>query len=162
MALFFHGYRRYTEDVNLLVTRDGLRELHSKLDGNGYVCYPNSKHLRDSVAGVRIEFMVAGEYAGDGKQKEIAFPNPQSSVVELSGFKVLRLETLVELKLATGMSSRGRIRDLADVQELAKYVQLPKDFAKRLAPYVRDTFIELCSNLVDAKTEAENIGKPID
>jgi hypothetical protein len=31
--------------------------------------------------------------------------------------------------------------------------------AKKLAPYVRDKCIELCSNTRDAETEAENIGK---
>ncbi len=29
MALFQHGYRRFTEDVDLLVTRDNLQKIHS-------------------------------------------------------------------------------------------------------------------------------------
>ncbi len=37
MAMFFHGYRRFTEDVDLLVTRDGLVEIHRRLEGLGYV-----------------------------------------------------------------------------------------------------------------------------
>ena len=28
MALFFHGYRRFTEDVDIVVTAEGLRRLH--------------------------------------------------------------------------------------------------------------------------------------
>ena len=36
MAMFQHGYRRFTEDVDLLVTREGLKEIHQKLEGLGY------------------------------------------------------------------------------------------------------------------------------
>jgi hypothetical protein len=160
MALFLHGYRRYTENVNILVQRDGLQEIHKRLEGSGYVRYPRTKSLRDTVAGVQIGFMIAGEYPGDGRPKPVAFPDPQSHSVELAGLKVVRLEKLVELKLASGISNPGRIRDLADIQELAKYVRLPEDFAMRLDPYVRDMFIELCSSITDAETEAENVGEP--
>src|SRR4051812_6621423 len=37
MALFQHGQRCYTEDVDILVTRDGLKQIHDKLDGLGFV-----------------------------------------------------------------------------------------------------------------------------
>ena len=30
MAMFFHGYRRFTEDVDILVTKEGLKESHDK------------------------------------------------------------------------------------------------------------------------------------
>lgn len=36
MALFLHGYRRFTEDVDLLVTANGLRQIHRELNGHGY------------------------------------------------------------------------------------------------------------------------------
>jgi hypothetical protein len=49
MALFQHGYRRFTEDVDILVTREGLTEIHSKLSGLGYLPpFPRSKNLRDT------------------------------------------------------------------------------------------------------------------
>src|SRR5262249_8753789 len=32
MALFYHGVRRFTEDVDLLVTRESLKEIHDKLE----------------------------------------------------------------------------------------------------------------------------------
>ena len=37
MALFHHGYRRFTEDVDVLVTRDTLQAIHQALDGLGYL-----------------------------------------------------------------------------------------------------------------------------
>src|ERR1051325_9285262 len=66
MALFHHGLRRFTEDVDLLVTADGLREIHRQLEGLGYLPpFTNSKHLRDTDTGVKIEFLVTGGYPGD-------------------------------------------------------------------------------------------------
>ena len=35
MALFRHGLRRFTEDVDLLVTKKDLRLIHEKLEGLG-------------------------------------------------------------------------------------------------------------------------------
>ena len=37
MALFLHGYRRFTEDVDILVRPDGLKRVHEELEGRGYV-----------------------------------------------------------------------------------------------------------------------------
>src|SRR5216117_2414976 len=49
MALFLHGYRRFTEDVDILVTPEGLQEAHRKLEGLGYLPpHAGSKHLRDT------------------------------------------------------------------------------------------------------------------
>jgi hypothetical protein len=33
MALFLHGFRRFTEDVDILVTAEGLAEIHRQLTG---------------------------------------------------------------------------------------------------------------------------------
>lgn len=35
MAMFLHGFRRFTEDVNVLVTADGLDVLREKLPADG-------------------------------------------------------------------------------------------------------------------------------
>src|SRR5688572_14917793 len=37
MALFRHGLRRFTEDVDLLVTKNDLKVIHEKLEGLGYL-----------------------------------------------------------------------------------------------------------------------------
>jgi len=144
MALFQHGYRRFTEDVDILVTREGLKEIHSKLDGLGYLPpFPRSKNLRDTENGVRVEFLVTGDFPGDGKPKPIAFPDPASASTLSHGISFLRLPRLVELKLASGMTNPGRIRDLSDVMELIKLQNLSESFADELNPYVQDKFHEL-------------------
>ena len=72
-----HGVRRFTEDVDLLVTEDGLRRLREALVGRGYTEIPgNARDIRHVATGVRIEFRVAGQYPGDGREKPVAFPDP--------------------------------------------------------------------------------------
>ena len=108
MALFAHGFRRLTEDVDILVTREGLKTIHERLEGLGYVPpFTGSKNLRDTESGVRIEFLIAGEFPGDGKPKPVAFPDPARVGVEIDGIRFLSLPTLVELKLASGMTNAG-------------------------------------------------------
>jgi hypothetical protein len=150
MALFFHGYRRFTEDVDILVSPEGLSEIHRRLEGLGYVPpFAGSKNLRDTEHGVRIEFLVTGEYPGDGKPKSVAFPSPEDSGVEIDGICCLRLDRLIELKLASG-TTPGRRRDLADVQELIRLLGLPADFATRLDASVRALYEELWTELQSA------------
>lgn len=144
MALFSYGFRRFTEDVDLVVTAEGLRKIHQELEGLGYLApFKGSKQLRDTDSGVRIEFLVSGQFPGDGKPKPVAFPDPAEAGAEVNGIRFLRIERLVELKLASGITNPARLKDLADVQELIRALKLPLDFRQRLDPYVRDKFSEL-------------------
>jgi hypothetical protein len=74
----------------------------------------------------------------------VSFPVPSDSSTEIDGVRVVTLEKLIELKLASGMTAPDRLKDLADVQELIKARGLASDFAATLNPYVRDKFLELC------------------
>ncbi|HKQ49057.1 MAG TPA: hypothetical protein VJZ71_13385 [Phycisphaerae bacterium] len=148
MALVAHGYDRTTVDVDILVTPQGLEEIHRSLEGLGYVPpFSGSKNLRDTNTGVRIEFIVTGQYPGDGRPKPVAFPDPTSAGTEIDGIRYVNLPALIELKLASGMTNPGRLRDLADVQELIRVLHLPASFAEKLNPYVRQKFAELRSAL---------------
>lgn len=141
MALFRYGYRRFTEDVDILVSRDSLTKIHKKLDGLGYrPPFQGSKHLRDAEHKVKIEFLVSGEFPGDGKPKEVSFPNPRNVSEIENEISYLNLEKLVELKLASGMTGKDRMKDLVDVQELIGLTPLPKSFAENLSPYVQTKF----------------------
>lgn len=144
MALFRHGFRRFTEDVDILVSRENLRLIHEKLEGLGYLpAHRHSKHLRDTEHGVRIEFLTTGDYPGDGLPKPIAFPDPAEVGFEAEGIRYVELPRLIELKLASGMTGMGRLKDLTDVLELIKILNLPADFAENLHPYVREKYQEL-------------------
>jgi hypothetical protein len=144
MALFKHGLRRFTEDVDILVTKEDLKKIHESLEGLGYLPpHRRSKHLRDTELGVRIEFLTTGEYPGDGKEKPVAFPEPGAVSFEADGIRYISLPKLVELKLASGMTNAGRLKDLSDVLELIKLLNLPAEFSEQLNPYVRAKYSEL-------------------
>jgi hypothetical protein len=144
MALFRHGLRRFTEDVDILVTKDGLKTIHDELEGLGYLPpFAHSKHLRDTQFGVKIEFLTTGDYPGDGKAKPVAFPDPATVSFEADGIRYIHLPQLVEMKLASGMTNTGRLKDLADVMELIKVLDLPRGFGDQLDAYVRPKFQEL-------------------
>jgi len=156
LALFFHGYRRFTEDVDILVTKDSLKLIHDKLEGLGYLPpFAGSKHLRDTDSGVKVEFLTTGEYPGDGKPKAVAFPDPIDVRVEGDGIWFLSLPALVELKLASGISNPLRGKDIVDVQELIGVLKLDEAFAAQLDPSVQPKFLEIVRLIRENPTPPE-------
>lgn len=145
MAMFAHGFRRFTEDVDLLVTRESMQRVLDELEGLGYVQPAGTTtKLRDTSTGVRIEFLITGGFPGDGKEKPVSFPDPSQVSVEIDGIRYLGLPTLVEMKLASGMTGGAhRLKDLADVVELIRALSLPREFGEKLNPYVQGKFYEL-------------------
>ena len=77
-------------------------------------------------------------------------PDPSSASIEIDGIRIVTLEKLIELKLASGMTAPHRLRDLADVLELIWIRKLGADFAERLDPYVRDKYLELWDAVANA------------
>jgi hypothetical protein len=61
----------------------------------------------------------------------------------MEGIRVITLEKLMELKLASGQSAPHRRRDLADVQDLIRTRALPQELAERLDASVRDLYRQL-------------------
>ncbi len=153
VALNQHGYRRFTEDIDLLLTKEGLRDFQDKLVGVGYrPAFEGAKRkFRTTQENVTIEIITTGEYPGDGLPKPVVFPDPKDHYVVIDGVKTISLEKLVELKLASGMSALDRLKDLADVQELIKVKALGANFAEELDISVRDMFIELYQAVVRAR-----------
>ncbi|MDH4138604.1 MAG: nucleotidyltransferase family protein [Anaerolineae bacterium] len=147
LALAEHGYPRLTEDIDLLLTPSGLERFRQHLVGRGYrLAFSGAeKTFRDTETGVRIEIVTAGEYPGDGLPKPVAFPDPATPgvTVEIEGIRVVALEKLIELKLASGMSASHRLRDLADVQDLITRLRLPLTLADRLDPSVQAAYRDL-------------------
>jgi len=147
VALLAHGYPRFTEDIDLVMTPEGLEKFQTELVGLGYApSFPGApKRFRSTRDNVKIEVMVSGEYPGDGKPKPVNVPIPSTASQVIEGIKFVTLEKLIELKLASGISAGDRLKELADVQELIKMRQLDADFAKQLDPFVRPKFLELQS-----------------
>ena len=157
MALFSHGVRRFTEDVDILLTPEGLKQTHDALEGLGYIPpFKGSKQLRDAETGVKIEFLVTGQFPGDGKPKPVSFPDPANVGIEINGIQILRVESLIELKLSSGMTGGvTRLKDFADVVELIRTLQLPISFAEKLNPYTREKFLELWNGVASSPPDDE-------
>lgn len=149
LALGEHGYPRLTQDIDLLLSPAGLARFRDRLIGHGYrpAFEGAQKTFRDTETGVRIEIITAGEYPGDGLPKPVAFPDPAEPgvTVEIESIRVIALEKLVELKLASGQSAPHRRRDLADVQDLIRARTLPAELADHLDASVRDLYRQLWS-----------------
>src|ERR1051325_6320807 len=91
MALFQHGLRRFTEDIEILVSPEGLRTIHDSLAGLGYLpIVLDGKKLRDTQSGVRICFIVSGDFPGDGKPKPVSFPEPGAAAFVQDGIAYLK------------------------------------------------------------------------
>ena len=63
IALIAHGYKRFTEDINIVLSTDGLNTVHNELIGLGYAPqFPGArKRLRSTMDGVSIDVMTSGE-----------------------------------------------------------------------------------------------------
>jgi len=148
-AVMLYGFRRFTEDIDIVVTRNDLVKIHRELIGHGYIeIFEGSRGIRDTETGVRIEFVVAGEYPGDGKPKPVIFPEPDLVKEEIKGIKVVNLPTLIELKLASGMTGGfARAHDLKDVYELIRIHKLDEAFATKLNSTVRNKYVEILNEI---------------
>ncbi len=130
MALNAYGYRRLTANLDVLLNPEGFEKL-------------NAKGLPDTENGVPIHFILTGEYPGDGRLKPVVFPDPAVAAVRGERVALLPLLTLIELKLASGISAPHRLKDLADVLELVRILDLPEETAEDLHPYVREKYREI-------------------
>jgi hypothetical protein len=144
LALAAHGVVRATEDVDVLLSREDLDLFKSAWLGRGYVnLRPGGKAVRDTQNNVKIDFLIVGDFPGDGKPKPVVFPPPAAASEASGDLRVVLLPRLVELKLASGMTAPHRLQDLADVQRLIEARKLPREFRNELNPYVREKYDEL-------------------
>jgi len=161
MALNAHGYRRQTTNVDVLVRPKGLALFLGRLLDQRYLATVRSapNTFMNSSTGVEVKLLITGTFPGDGKPKPVSFPDPVAAAVEIDGVQYVGLPTLIELKLAAGMTQPGRLRHLADVQELIRVLDLGETFAERLNPYVRPSFLTLLEGVKagDALEEHEGM-----
>lgn len=145
MAANAHGHRRTTADVDLLMRREDLTRFKNYWIGRGWVdLFEGSKGFKDALNGVKVDVLIAGDFPGDGKAKPVSFPAPESvREIRDESLPYLNLKTLIELKIASGMTAAHRPRDLDDVIQLIRINALAEDYAEQLHPFVREKFAEL-------------------
>lgn len=145
MALGRHGHVRVTDDVDLIVRREDWQRFKERWLGLGYVeVFKGSKAVRDTEENVKIDVLFTGEFPGDGKPKPVSFPDPRDVAAAGLVPPTVTLETLIELKIASGMTALGRqFQDYADVVRLIRNNKLDESFGEKLDPYVRAEYLKL-------------------
>lgn len=138
MAVYAHGHRRLTDDVDVLLTREGLEEFRKRFVPKNYQPVPGrSRRFVDRVTGVIVDVLVTGLFPGFGKPGPIAFPDPLAVRQQIDSIYYVDRATLIELKLAA-----RRHQDFADVVKLIDTHNLDESFVDRLHHSVRKDFIE--------------------
>lgn len=145
MAVNARGHRRTTAELDVLIRRDDLDRFQVAHIGADWGQRPSaSKNFRDTANNVNVDTLIVGQYPGDGLPKPIAFPEPESvSARDEEGIPYVSLDTLLELKIASGMTADHRPRDLDDVIQLIRVNQLPENHADQLNPWVAEKYREL-------------------
>lgn len=125
IAVYLHGYARTTTDLGFYVTDRGATA--AALEASGA--------RRDKV---RREHVLDDVIIHTVSTDQAAHQAAKTSIIQ--GIRVVSLRDLIVLKLRSGLKTRGRLKDLADVQELIRAVPLDKRFAGGLPADLRATF----------------------
>jgi hypothetical protein len=136
VAVLHHGYRRTTEDIDVLVEANALEKLTPALASRGFE-RAGAARLRHVATGVLVDLLEAGSLmprVGGG-----AYPSPDEVEASARDASVVGLSALIELKLRS-----RRHRDIADVVELikrlddARYIDVEAKVALALRPALAD------------------------
>ncbi len=147
LAVQEHGYPRLTIDVNVVVpdVLEALEFLTASLTGPLYRIHGVDDRIEDRRNKVFIDLLEAGKVLKKGCK--VPFPNP-TAVTEKP--QLISLEQLISLKLDSWVNSPScRLKDKADVIELIKYRNLPRDLA--IAPAVQHLYLETWDALASEK-----------
>jgi hypothetical protein len=138
MALSAHGYRRVTQDLDLLLTPDGFGEFLRPHVPKNYTQQPNRpRRLVDLKNQITIDCWLTGSFPGSGRAGPIAFPDPSVVAETRNDRRVVNLATLIQLKLAA-----RRHRDFGDVVELIRVNNLDESYLPNLHVSLGSDFIE--------------------
>jgi hypothetical protein len=138
MAVNAHGARRTTDDVDVLLSREGLRRFREEFVGLDYEPVPGRpRRFKEKKSGVGVDVLVTGHNPGFGQPTPITFPNPEEVRTEIEKVQVVKLAELIQLKLAA-----RRHYDFGDVGFLIRVHNLDESFAENLHPAVRQDYIE--------------------
>lgn len=142
LAVFLHGHRRMTTDVDVLVRPEQKTEVIAALDSAG-LPLQGAEFVGD--ADVRLHLLYTGEPEGIKWASRIAFPDPADvrNVERIDSFPTVVLPRLLEMKLACGLSNLRRPRDVDDALRLMEVHKLDKRYAGRLHPALRKDYRRL-------------------
>jgi hypothetical protein len=138
LAVQEHGYPLLTIDVDIVVpdVLEAVEFLTASLTGPFYRVPKVEDRVEDRRNGVLIDLLPAGKVLRRGCK--VPFPQPGKVTEQL---QIVKLEELVSLKLDSWANNpTRRLKDKADVVELIKYRNLPRELA--VNPAVRALYTE--------------------
>jgi hypothetical protein len=146
VAVCLHGYQRNTVDIDLVIRPGDAESVRNLLSEEGLVWDEANAEFR-TPAGIAVQFLIAGQKAGEGSEVTIPEPVGELNVEQREGLTVVRLSRLIEMKIACGMSNLRRThKDFADVVELIAARNLDGSFARFIHASLRPTYRELVRN----------------
>jgi len=128
VAVVLHGHIRTTKDVDVAV-RGPLEECRIAFEEAGMSFDAKKKEF--DLDGVPVHLVT---------QEMVKLP---ASFVDIDSVQTVRLGDLISIKLKSGLSSRVRAQDIADVIGLIRAHNLGSSFATKLDRAVRKEFKEL-------------------
>jgi hypothetical protein len=143
LAVQEHGYARVTLDVDIVVPDilEALEFLTADLTGPFARIPGVQDRVIDRRNQVKIDLLPAGKVLRQGNK--VPFPSPS---VVTDKPQIIGLADLISLKLDSWSGSPlRRIKDKADVVELIKFRNLPRDLA--VAPAVSGLYLEIWDGL---------------
>jgi hypothetical protein len=151
VAVCLHGYQRNTVDLDLIIEPQRATEVRQLLESAGLQWdsdkWDSDKKEFRTASGIAVQFLMAGDRAGNGSQVQLPAPQGDLNVEVIEGLPVLRLSRLIETKIACGMENVRRMhKDFADVVELIAIRKLDGSFAQYLHKSVREVFRKLVRN----------------
>lgn len=142
-----YGVLRTTEDVDILVSRSDKEKMldlpigyiKELSDGRG-------KRFKLHDPETPVDVIYSGEISGDGV-RGLPFPEPGYVTDMHDGLPFMNLKILIEMKLSSGITGKGRHKDISDVAELIVANNLPLDYADEFRDDLKRRYIELWNDV---------------
>lgn len=149
MAVQAQGHVQTTDDVDVLLTREGYDTFMRRFVPKSYDRVEGwSRRFLDRRQDISIDTWITGFYPGSGEPGPIAFPDPAQVSETINNVQFVNLLTLIRLKLAA-----GRFSDLGDVGSLIRIHKLDESFLGKLHAVLHRGFIAC---LEENRREAQN------
>jgi len=133
IAVFLHGYRRTTTDIDVFST--DRRKLADALQARGFVWDKTNRQFEKN--GIPVQLLAP--------EDDLGFTPTRFGVVD--GIRAVTLGDLISMKLASGTRHVRRAQDIADIIRLADHIPLDKSFTPRVAKAYRPEFKRLLDDL---------------
>lgn len=145
LAMFFHGFRRFTQSVDVIVSASGLNRFSACCESSRFEKTLHTRDFRDRDTGVGLRFFLAGPGPSIHGLGHLTIPEPSCSSEEIDGILILTLPALMNLKLAVGQAPH-RLMDFADVQSLIQQLGLGAEYSNLLDASLRHAYLTAWEN----------------